>query len=201
MIYGDITSLKWFDDDVTPYQFDKDLKNMGNVNNINVRINSYGGDVFAGQAIYTSLKRHTANITVYIDGIAASAASLIAMAGDVIRMPRNGMLMIHNPWTSVWGDSGKLRKAADVLDEISKAVIEAYKAKTKLNDAEIKDIMQAESWLGAEEALNKGFIDEIEDFEVSMAIDVKAGIVNINGLKMGLDRFPKAQQHKTIKWI
>ena len=118
LLYGDISSSSWWGDEVTPKEFKKDLDDLGNVDEINVFINSDGGDVFAGQTIYSMLKRHKAKITVYVDGLAASIASVIAMAGDIIKMPKNSMMMIHNPWTWGAGYAADFRKLVDDKDKI-----------------------------------------------------------------------------------
>jgi ATP-dependent protease ClpP protease subunit len=185
VLYGDISNTSWYGDEITPKKFDDDIKKLGDVKNINVRINSYGGDVFAGLAIYSTLKRHPSNIIVHIDGIAASAASLICMAGNKILMPANAMMMIHNPWTVAIGDSEKMRKTADILDTIRDAVVVAYTEKSGLNRDEVVEIMKAESWLNADNAVEKGFADEIEEFEVSMKLE--ANCINMNGLKITLE--------------
>lgn len=179
-IYGDITNDVWFDSDVTPKKISDQIDKLPEtVNIINVYVNSYGGDVFAGLAIHNILKRKSATCTVniIIDGIAASAASVIAMAGRV-KMPKNAMMMIHNPWTIAVGDSEELKKVADTLDKIGLAVIEAYKAKAGLEDEKIQEIMKQESWLTAQECLDTGFCDEILDQEVE--IEMKSGTIHLN---------------------
>jgi len=145
-------------------------------NGLVVRINSGGGYVFEGLAIYNFLKGLAANVTVIIDGLAASMASGIAMAGDVVRMPANGLMMIHNPWDLSIGDADQLRKDAAVLDKVKDSLISIYADKTGLDTGTISDMMAAETWLNAEEALAGGFIDDIID-EVSIEnltrVDVK----------------------------
>ena len=126
ILYGDISSSSWFGDEVTPKQFKSDLASLGDVKKLNIYINSGGGDVFAGQAIYTMLKRHNAKKTVYVDGLAASIASVIAMAGDEIIIPANGMIMIHNPWTVMGGSATDFRKIADQLDLIRDTIAVVY---------------------------------------------------------------------------
>lgn len=163
MIYGEISDVSWWGDEVTPKQFKKDLDALGELKELKVFINSPGGDVFAGQAIYSMLNRLPYTVSVYVDGLAASAASIIAMVGDTIRMPKNAMLMIHNPWGMVIGYSSDLRKFADELDKVRESIIPVYKEQTGLEDQEIADLMDAETWMTAEEALEKGFIHEIEE--------------------------------------
>lgn len=166
-LYGEISDYSWWDDDVTPKQFKDDLDAMGDVDEINVYINSPGGDVFAGQTIYSMLKRHKAKVNIYVDGLAASIASLIAMAGDRVIMPANAMMMIHSPWTYASGNAKEFRKLADDLDKIRESMITAYESKSALTAEEITNIMDGDdgegTWLSAEDCLEYGLIDEIEE--------------------------------------
>jgi ATP-dependent protease ClpP protease subunit len=126
-------------------------------------INSGGGDVFEGVAIYNALRRHNGRVTVYVDGLAASAASLVAMAGDEVVMPANTMMMVHNPWTFAIGDADELRKSADILDKMRDALVSAYRAKTGLGDDDLKALLADETWLTAQEAVAWKFADRIEE--------------------------------------
>ena len=191
LLYGDISSYSWWDDDVTPKQFKKDLDDLGDVDKLNVFINSDGGDVFAGQAIYSMLKRHKANITVYIDGLAASIASVIAMAGDTVIMPKNTMMMVHNPWTLAVGNAEDFRKLADDMDKIRESIIVTYKDKTDMENDKIIALMDAETWLTAEECVEKGFADEIEQ-EKQVAASVNGEFLMLNGQEFDLSRFKNA---------
>jgi ATP-dependent Clp protease protease subunit len=191
LLYGDISSTSWWGDEVTPKQFKKDLDDLGDVDQINVYINSDGGDVFAGQAIYSMLKRHKAQITVYVDGLAASIASVIAMAGDKIVMPKNAMMMIHNPWTIAIGNAQDFRKLADDMDKMRDAIIVTYHDKSGMESDEIIKLMDAETWLSAEEAASKGFADEIEQ-EKQVAASLNDGFLMLNGLKMDVKRYKNA---------
>jgi ATP-dependent protease ClpP protease subunit len=125
-LYGEISNETWWGDEVTPKEFKSDLDNLGEIDTLNIYINSPGGDVFAGQTIYSILKRHKAHKNVYIDGLAASIASVIAMAGNTIFMPKNAMMMIHNPWTVGMGNADEFRKLAEDLDKIRESLIAAY---------------------------------------------------------------------------
>ena len=162
-IYGYIASYPWEDTDVSAKSFKDELDELGNVKTLNVYVNSYGGAVFQGQAIYNILKRHPAYKNVYIDGIAASIASLIAMAGDTIYMPENAMMMIHNPWSWVMGNANDMRKEADVLDKVRETMIPAYlnKAGEKLTEGKLIELLDAESWLTAQECLDYDLCDEV----------------------------------------
>jgi len=129
--------------------------------NINVWIDSWGGDTTAAAGIYNALKEHKGKVTVKIDGKAVSAASVIAMAGDEIKMSPVGLLMIHNPWTVAMGESKDMRHMADVLDEVKQTIIGAYQTQTKKSDERISEMMDNETWMSAKTALAEGFIDEI----------------------------------------
>ncbi len=139
------------------------INNLGKIENITLRINSVGGDVFEAQAIYSYLKSHPANITVKIDGLAASAASFIAMAGDKVIMPRNTLMMIHNPAGGVWGQADDMRGTAEILDKIRDTIANVYIAKTGLDREKINSMMDAETWMDADEALKLKFCDEVGD--------------------------------------
>jgi ATP-dependent Clp endopeptidase proteolytic subunit ClpP len=139
-----------------------ELKALGPIAAITVRINSPGGSVFDGVAIYNALKRHDAAITVWIDGIAASIASMIAMAGDEVIMPENAMLMLHDPSGLVMGTASDMRAMADALDKMKAGMVAAYRDKSGRDDAEIEALMSAETWLSAQEAVNLGLADRVE---------------------------------------
>lgn len=125
-------------------------------------VNSGGGDVFEGIAIHNALKRHQGRVTVYIDGLAASAASVIAMAGDEIVMPENTMMMVHNPWTMAIGGADDLRKTADILDQTRDAIVTAYRDKTGMDEDELRTLLDDETWLSAKDAVAFGFADRLE---------------------------------------
>ncbi|KGL00050.1 protease [Thalassobacter sp. 16PALIMAR09] len=140
---------------------------------IDLRLNSPGGSVFDAVAIYNALKRHAGDITVWIDGIAASAASYIAMAGDTVVMPENAFLMIHDPSGLVMGTAEDMRATAEALDKVKGSLIQGYAAKSGKADDEIATLMAAETWLDAKEALDLGFIDRIaEPVKLAASFDV-----------------------------
>ncbi|MDY5107588.1 MAG: Clp protease ClpP [Actinobacillus minor] len=155
---------------VTAQQFAKDLKALGNnLKQINLHIHSPGGDVFDGIAIYNLLKNHPANKTVYIDGLAASMASVIAMAGNEIIMPENAMMMIHKPWGIQGGDADDMRKYADLLDKVESTLIMAYTAKTGKSETDLAEMLKEETWLTGKECIEQGFADKLADPLVAMA--------------------------------
>jgi ATP-dependent Clp protease protease subunit len=180
-IYGEISAYKWEDSDTTAIDFQNELLALGEIKTLNIYINSPGGSVFQGQAIYTMLKRHNAEKHVYVDGIAASIASLIAMAGDVVYMPANAMMMIHNPWGISMGDAHDMRKMADELDKIREAMIPAYlnKSGEKLTEEGLVDLLDAESWLTAQECFDYGLCDELlEEKQIAACVDSVQALQN-----------------------
>lgn len=156
---GTIAEESWFDDDVTPQLF-KDELNAGS-GDITVWINSPGGDCVAAAQIYNMLTAYNGKVTVKIDGIAASAASVIAMAGDTVLVSPVSMLMIHNPATIAWGDHADMQKAIDMLSEVKESIINAYVLKTGLSRARLSHLMDAETWMDANKAVELGFADGI----------------------------------------
>lgn len=168
-IYGDITSWPWLEGDVSAANLSKQLEEMTDVTQIDVYINSYGGEVAEGLAIYNALRRHKAHVTTYCDGFACSIASVIFMAGNERVMNEASLLMIHNAWTYASGNAKELRKQADDLDKITQASVEAYKAHSSLTEDEIKELMDAETWILPEEALSYGFVTSIEKTEKAAA--------------------------------
>lgn len=194
-IYGPIGTddgLGWFLDEVTPKQFKKELDDLGAISEIRVFINSAGGDVFAGQAIYSMLRRHTASVTVYVDGLAGSIASVIVMAGDKVIMPRNAMMMIHNPWTLGLGDAEAFRKLAETLDQIRESLVAAYQDKTGMARDDLLSLLNAETWMTAAEAVELGFADEIEESKRIAASMEGPGRLVVNGMSLELGRYQNA---------
>lgn len=161
-IYGEITSYPWTESDVSASNLSRQLEEIGDVSKIDVYINSYGGEVAEGLAIYNALKRHKAKVTTICDGFACSIASVIFMAGDERVMNNASLLMIHNAWTFASGNSADLRKQADDLDKITQASVEAYKAHSNLSEEEIKELMDNETWILPEEAIEYGFATAVE---------------------------------------
>lgn len=161
-IYGDITSFPWFEGDVSASNLSQQLDQMGDVSEIDVYINSYGGEVAEGLAIYNALKRHKAKVRTHCDGFACSIASVIFMAGDERIMNDSSLLMIHNAWSFAEGNAKELRKQADDLDKITQASITAYKAHSTLSETEIVEMMDNETWILPEEAVEYGFATAIE---------------------------------------
>ena len=162
---GYIAQDSWFDDDITPKQFKSELINSEG--DIVVWLNSPGGDDFAASQIYNMLKEYNGKVTVKIDGIAASAASVIAMAGSEILMSPVAMMMIHNPATVIYGEASDLQSGIDMLSEVKESIINAYEQKTSLPRNKISKMMDAETWFSAQKAVELGFADKVlyEDSE------------------------------------
>lgn len=156
---GAIAEETWFGDEVTPKQFKAELLN--GEGDITVWINSPGGDVFAATQIYNMLMDYKGKVTVKIDGIAASAASVIAMAGEEVLISPAGLIMIHNPMTIAFGDAEEMERAISMLSEIKESIINAYELKTGLSRARLSHFMDAETWFNAKKAVELGFADGI----------------------------------------
>lgn len=148
---------------ITAQQFARDLKALGDLSLISLRIHSPGGDVFEGTAIYNLLKNHPARVEAHIDGLAASMASVIAMAADTIYMPENAMMMVHKPWGIQGGDADDMRRYAELLDKVENTLVSAYVTKTKQTEEDIKALLKSETWMTGREAVEAGFADHITE--------------------------------------
>ena len=169
---GTIAEESWFDDDVTPQLF-RDELNAGS-GDITVWINSPGGDCVAAAQIYNMLMDYKGNVTVKIDGIAASAASVIAMAGTKVLMSPVSMMMIHNPATIAFGDHNEMQKAIEMLESVKDSIINAYEIKTGLSRAKLSRLMDEETWMNAKKALELGFTDGLLEDAKKAPADVEA---------------------------
>lgn len=156
---GYIAEDSWFEDDITPKQFKNEL--YAEDGDVVVMLNSPGGDVFAASQIYTMLREYPGHITVKIEGLAASAASVIAMAADEVHMSPVAMMMIHNPATVIFGEISDLKSGIAMLSEVKESIINAYEQKTGLSRAKISHMMDAESWFNAWKAVELGFADKV----------------------------------------
>lgn len=170
---GTIASESWFDDDVTPQMFKDEL--FAADGDVTIWINSPGGDCIAASQIYSMLMDYKGNVTVKIDGIAASAASVIAMAGTEVLMAPTALMMIHNPATMAFGDHVEMQKAIEMLDEVKESIINAYEIKTGLTRAKLSHLMDDETWMNAKKAMELGFADGmLEDDKKSEAPEAYA---------------------------
>ena len=186
MLNGEISNETWFGDEITPEEFRGEL-NSGQ-GKVTVWINSPGGDCFAAAQIYNMLMEYPGTVDVHIDGIAASAASVIAMVGNHVAISPVGMMMIHNPATVSIGDEWEMKKAMDMLSEVKESIINAYELKTGLPRKQLSNMMNAESWMNAKKALELGFADSIlydGDDEPEGMIFSRAAVTNslLNKLK------------------
>lgn len=167
---GTIAEESWFDDDITPAMFKDEL--FSGSGPITIWINSPGGDCIAASQIYSMLMDYKGDVTVKIDGIAASAASVIAMAGTKVLMAPTALMMIHNPATAAFGDHEDMQKAIEMLSEVKESIINAYEIKTGLSRAKLSHLMDAETWMNAHKAIELGFTDGVlEDEKKSVVPD------------------------------
>ena len=200
VLNGTIAEDSWFGDEVTPAIFRDELMKCDG--DITVWINSPGGDVFAAAQIYNMLMDYKGNVTVRIDGIAASAATMVAMAGTTVEMSPVGMFVIHNPSTAVIGNTKEMQAAIQMLDEVKENIINAYELKTSLPRRQLSDLMDAESWMNAKKAVELGFADKIlfanEDEEKANAT-VEAMLFSRRTITNSLIDKIKAQSQKFVK--
>ena len=200
VLNGQIAEDSWFGDEVTPGIFRDEL--MKGEGNITVWINSPGGDVFAAAQIYNMLMDYKGNVTVRIDGLAASAASVIAMAGTTVEMSPVGMLMIHNPSTAVIGNTKEMQAAIQMLDEVKESILNAYELKTGQPRQSLSDLMDAESWMNAKKAVELGFADKIlfaNEDEEKQSEGVEAMLFSQRAVTNSLIDKIKAQSLKFVK--
>ncbi len=200
-IFGDITSWPWMTSDVSAYMLSKQIAEL-DVDTINVHISSYGGEVMEGLAIYNSLKQHKAKIRTYCDGFACSIASVIFMAGRERIISNVSLLMAHNAWTNIEGNAQELRKAADDLDKITQASINAYMEHVNISEAEIKKLLDNETWLTPQEALDLGFATAISGVQVQekYSQSVRKGVFQmLTGIREGTLITPHAPEKKPEK--
>ena len=178
MIFGDITSWPWMESDVSSYNLSKQIAGL-DTDAINIHLNSYGGEVSEGLAIYNALKQHKAKVRTYCDGFACSIASVIFMAGDERIMSNASMLMVHNPWTYTEGNAQELRKTAEDLDKMSQASVNAYMESVSITEDEVKQLLDDETWLTPAEALEYGFATAVtgKDPQAKYSQSVRKGIM------------------------
>ena len=202
VLNGQIAEDSWFGDEVTPAIFRDEL--MKGEGNITVWINSPGGDVFAAAQIYNMLMDYKGNVTVRIDGLAASAASVIAMAGTTVEMSPVGMLMIHNPSTAVIGNTKEMQAAIQMLDEVKESILNAYELKTGQPRQSLSDLMDAESWMNAKKAVELGFADKIlfaNEDEEKQSEGVEAMLFSQRAVTNSLIDKIKSQSLKFVKAV
>lgn len=161
MIYGDIVAYPWLDSDFTSYDLAQAIDGLSDIDTITVGINSYGGEVGQGLAIYNALKRSPAKVTTRCDGFACSAASIVFAAGDNRIMSDASLLMIHNAWAYAEGDANELRKQADNLEKITEPSIKAYMSILNISEQDLRALMDSETWISPDDALEMGFATQV----------------------------------------
>lgn len=196
ILYGSIGHDEdW--DDISDKAFKQDIENLGDVENITLHINSPGGSVFSAVAIANTLKNHNARVTANIDGLAASAATIITSACDVVRMPKNALFMIHNPITFAYGNNQDMEKTLDMLNKVKNSIIETYLYKANTDKETLSKLMNDETWMNAETAKEYGFIDEILDEEIEKEF-VENKLI-INSMAFDISKFKIFKAEKTNK--
>lgn len=200
LLYGEISDVSWYGDEVTPKKFADDLAACGG-KNLTVRVNSPGGDVFAAQAIYNQLKAYTGKVTVKIDGMCASAATVIACAGETVIMPSNTIYMIHNPKSAMLGyyDAVQLGKVSDRLTTVKQTIVNVYMGRVgnALSEVQVKHKMDSEEWMTADKAKEYGFVDEIAD-EIPIENRWEDNLLIVNSVSCKLDRFENVADLRAI---
>ena len=193
ILYGSIGSDEYWDD-ISDKAFKQDIENLGDVENIILHINSPGGSVFSAVAIANTLKNHKAKITANIDGLAASAATIITSACDIVKMPKNALFMVHNPITFAYGNNQDMQKTLEMLNKVKNSIIETYLNKAKTDKETLSELMDNETWMSAEEAKEYGFIDEILDENVEK--EVIENKLIINNMAFDISRFKNFKEKK-----
>ena len=200
LLYGEISDASWYGDEVTPKKFAEDLAACGG-KNLTVRVNSPGGDVFAAQAIYNQLKAYAGKVTVKIDGMCASAATVIACAGETVIMPSNTIYMIHNPKSAMLGyyDAVQLGKVSDRLTTVKQTIVNVYMGRVgnALSEVQVKHKMDSEEWMTADKAKEYGFVDEIAD-EIPIENRWEDNLLIVNSVSCKLDRFENVADLRAI---
>jgi len=193
LLYGNISTYSWWGDEVTPKQFQEDLDSLGDVSEIDVHINSPGGDVFAAQAIKSKLLQHKAKVTTIVDGWAASAGTIVLMAGDSIQVLPGSMVMAHDPSMGLMGyyQVQDLDAVRNALIKVKDSIIETYQAKTGKDREELIDIMSSETWMTATEAVDNGFADEVIHSGKLDIVENNNGTI-VNGINFDMKRFKNA---------
>ena len=193
ILYGSIGSDEYWDD-ISDKAFKQDIENLGDVENITLHINSPGGSVFSAVAIANTLKNHKAKITANIDGLAASAATIITSACDTVKMPKNALFMVHNPITFAYGNNQDMQKTLEMLNKVKNSIIETYLNKAKTDKETLSELMDNETWMSAEEAKEYGFVDEILDESVEK--EVIENKLIINNMAFDISRFKNFKEKK-----
>lgn len=198
LVYG-VIGRGFFDEDgISAKEFVEELNELKNVSEITIRLNSPGGLVDEGKAIYNSLIKHPATISVEIEGAAYSIASVIAMAGDTISIAENAMVMIHDPMTCVCGDAIEMRKVAEMMDKAKLTLITSYKRHVNLSEKEIARAMSEQTWYTAEEAVAAGFATEITE-EIKMAALFDPSVFNYKNVPEGLKAVEKKPEPEVVE--
>lgn len=199
-LYGEISDATWWGDEVTPKQFAADLKALGAIDTLHVRINSPGGDVFAANTIVNLLRNHGAEIVTFADGLVASAATLIYAAGTKRVAAFNALFMYHSPWTVAMGNAQDLRAMAEALDKAREGMLDLYESASSLSREELIAALDAETWYTAKEAAEVGFVTDVEEAQ-KVAACLSGGGLLVNGLTVDAARIPHLPLSKVASML
>lgn len=202
-LYGVIVEDKWFEEDITPNDIIKHVKDMGEIEQLDIFVNGPGGSIFAAHTIYSFFNRQEFNITFHIDGVAASAFSYLVQSGNEVKIAENGMFMIHDGWTFAIGNSKELRKIADDMDKINESVVTALISRGKADKEKIEKLMDEETWLTAEESVELGLADSVIKNQ-KVDVEKKENLTIINGVPFdasNYENFPELKDEKKKKPI
>lgn len=192
-LYGEISSTPWFGDEITPKTFKSELDALGEVKNLDIYINSPGGDVFAGYAMKAMLDRHSAEKTVYVDGIAASIATIFFGSANKVVMAENSMAMVHKCWSIVAGNVKEIIKQTEIMGKIDDTLSEIFQKLTGKTKEDIDQMLDDEKWMTAKEAVEMGFAHEIAEGK-KIAACLKDETLEINGQKFDVSRFSNREK-------
>lgn len=202
-IYGEVSNEKMWDEDVTPFEIKEELKKLNKTTKVDMHINSPGGGVFAGFTIYNLISELKQRVTAHVEGLAASIASVIAMAADVVRIPETALIMIHNPSGMAMGEADEMRKTADLLDKVKTIITGVYAKKTGLSEGKIAKMMDDETWLTGQEAFSLSFADSLSDngdSVVNITNQVNGSVI-FNGLAVDISKFKAFPDIKKVKQV
>jgi len=196
-VYGEISSDAWFGDEITPKGFQKELDELGSISELNIYINSPGGDVFAGQAMKAMLDRKEYKKNVFVDGMAASIATMFLLAADKVTIAENALIMIHNAWSVVVGNAKDMIETANLLSKIDDILSNGYQKLTGKSKEEVDNLMLNETWFDANEAISNGFAHEISK-SIKVAACVKDNHLIINDINVDLSKFNNTEKIKEL---
>lgn len=197
-LYGEIANNEVFGDEVTPKKIDEELKKLGELEILNVYVNSPGGSVTAGMSLFNIIQRNSAKVkNCYIDGLAGSIASIIILACDNIYIPSNGLIFVHLPQGGVYGNRKAILKMADTLDVVLDSMVAVYKEKTGLSEKKIISLLEADTWMGADEAVKLGFATHLQD-DLKISASISDKFLTVNKHQFDIKKLENLESLKAI---